>query len=161
MAEKARETPSGAAQLNLGAGNHIWKGAVNHDLTIHRPEIDVAHDLNDMPWPWPDNSFAQISASSVFEHLTIDLVQALDECWRILRPGGKLRVKVPFWKHDNAYADPTHRWHYSLRSFNVFLPSTKLGKELLFYTSRKWRAIKGPLLNDQKSSIIVMLGVSK
>ncbi len=147
--------------LNLGAGNHIWKGAVNHDLRKHRAEIDVAHDLNDVPWPWGDDSFDQIGASSVFEHLIIDLVTALDECWRILRPAGTLRVKVPYWNHDNAYADPTHRWQYSLRAFNVFDPRTKLGKELNFYTDRKWRVVGGPKLNDQRSSIIATLEVRK
>ena len=147
--------------LNLGAGNHIWKGAVNHDLRKHRPEIDIAHDLNVLPWPWPDESFDAIGASSVFEHLQIDLVQALDECWRILRAEGTLRVKVPYWKHDNSYADPTHRWRYSLRSFDVFNPDRKLGKELGFYTARKWSFVKPPRLNDQKSSVIVVLQVRK
>jgi len=147
--------------LNVGAGNHIWNGAVNHDLRKHRPEIDVAHDLNDLLWPWEDGSFDQIGASSVFEHLAIDLVTALDECWRILRPGGTLRVKLPHWKHDNAYADPTHRWRYSLRALNVFDPETKLGTELGFYTERKWSFVAGPKLNDQKSSIIATLGVRK
>jgi len=147
--------------LNLGAGNHIWKGAVNHDLQMHRPEIDVAHDLNVLPWPWEDESFDRIAASSVFEHLTIDLVMALDECWRILRPKGTLRVKVPHWQHDNAYVDPTHRWRYSLRSLDVFVPQTRLGKELDFYTQRKWRFVKPPRLNDRRSSIIATLEVRK
>lgn len=152
---------TGLRILNLGAGNHIWKGAVNHDLHKHRPEIDISHDLNVIPWPWEDGSFDRIAASSVFEHLKIDLVMALDECWRILRPKGTLRVKVPHWQHDNAYADPTHRWRYSLRCFDVFNPQTKLGKELVFYTRRKWAFVKGPRLNDQRSSIIATLRVCK
>ena len=147
--------------LNLGAGNHIWRGAVNTDLTTHRPEIDVAHDLNILPWPWPDSSFDQIGASSIFEHLKIDLVVSMDQCWRILKPGGIIRVKVPYWNHDNAYADPKHRWHFSLRSFDVFDPKTKLGKELSFYTARKWRFSKRPKLNDQRSSMIAILEVRK
>ena len=147
--------------LNLGAGNHIWDGVVNHDLHKHRLEIDVVHDLNSIPWPWKDESYDHIAASSVFEHLTIDLVAALDECWRILRPKGTLRVKVPHWQHDNAYADPTHRWRYSLRCLDVFIPETDLGKELGFYTQHKWTVVKSPSLNDQKSSIIATLRVQK
>jgi len=147
--------------LNLGAGNHIWKGAVNHDLRKHRPEIDVAHDLNIVPWPWEDNSFDLIGASSVFEHLKINLVQTLDECWRILRTEGCLRLKLPYWRHDNAYADPTHRWHFSPRVLDVFIPASKLGTELGFYTERKWRFVKGPRFNDQKSAFIAMMQVRK
>ncbi len=143
--------------LNLGAGNKPLKDAINHDRIKHRPEIKTAHDLNVLPWPWPDSSFDRIIAHSVFEHLDIDLVQALDECWRILRPGGSLQVKVPHWQHDNAYADPTHRWRYSLRSFDVFLPKTALGREHSFYTERKWQLLKGPQLNKAKSSMFVTL----
>lgn len=146
--------------LNLGAGNHIMTGAVNHDLTRHRPEIDVAHDLNIMPWPWADSSFSLVTVSSVFEHLNIDLVKALDECWRILQPEGILRVKLPHWRHDNAYADPTHRWQYSMRSLDVFDPTTKLGKELSFYSERKWR-ILGVKTNKQRSAVIGEMQVWK
>jgi len=149
------------AVLNLGAGNHIAEDAINHDLRKHRPEIDVAHDLNELPWPWADESFDMIFASSVFEHLEIDLVQALDECWRILRPGGRIRVKLPYWGHENAYADPTHRWQYSPHALDVFVPDTRLGTELGFYTQRKWSYIKGPRLNKQRSSIIAVLQVCK
>lgn len=147
--------------LNVGAGNHIHRGAVNHDRLKHRPEIDVVHDLNLLPWPWADNEFDQVCASSVFEHLDIDLVAILNEVWRILRPGGTLRVKVPHWQHDNAYADPTHRWRYSLRSFDCFVPGTKLGDELNFYTPHKWRFVKPPKLNSHKSSLIATLQVCK
>lgn len=144
-------------KLNLGAGNRPEKGMVNHDKIKHRPEIDIAHDLNILPWPWKDKSFDYILARSVFEHLNIDLVTVLDECWRILVPGGTLVVKVPHWQHDNAYADPTHRWRYSLRSFEVFVPASYLGKEHSFYTSRKWEIIEGPWLNKGKSSMFVTL----
>jgi ubiquinone/menaquinone biosynthesis C-methylase UbiE len=147
--------------LNLGAGNHIHDKAINHDRLKHRPEIDVVHDLNVLPWPWKDNSFAQVCASSVFEHLDIDLLTTLNEVWRILRPGGTLRVKVPHWQHDNAYADPTHRRPYSLRSFDAVVPTTKLGQEDMFYTPRKWEYLKPPKLNEQKSSVIATLRVCK
>ncbi len=148
------------AILNLGAGNRIVEGAINHDLTAHRPEIAVVHDLNSVPWPWPDGAFKLIHASSVFEHLEINLVQALDECWRILRPGGQLHLKVPHWQHDNAYADPTHRWRYSMRSLDVFDPDTKLGKELGFYTERKWQILE-VRMNKEKSGVIATLEVRK
>jgi len=56
--------------LNLGCGNkiitpHASRMVVNHDVTKRRVEIDVAHDRNDMPWPWADESFDPICAWSV------------------------------------------------------------------------------------------------
>jgi len=152
---------NGVTKLNLGCGHKGMAGFVNHDRICHANHVDIAYDLNDLPWPWDDESVDFIMASSVFEHLNLDLVQTMDECWRILRPKGQLRVKVPYWQHDNAYADPTHRWCFSLRSFDVFLPKSRLGKELNFYTRRKWRMLKGPNLNNAQSSMIALLEVIK
>lgn len=142
--------------LNLGAGDRIVKGAVNHDVRTHRPEIDIVHDLNLLPWPWPDNAFERIEAWSVFEHLRITLVDVLDECWRILRANGLLHAKLPFWNVDQSWADPTHYWRYSLRSLDLFDPDTKLGKEDGFYTDRKWR-ITRPAEKCSASSFHVAL----
>ena len=147
--------------LNLGAGNRIVKGAVNHDLYMHRKEIIIAHDLNLTPWPWNPQSFDSIIACSVFEHLEIDLVRAMDECWRILRPMCCLQIKLPYWQHDNAYADPTHRWRYSPRALDVFIAETKLGLELSFYTQRKWVFVKKPTMNKFKSGFRATLQVVK
>ncbi len=148
-------------RLNLGAGNRPIGGAVNHDRTKHRPEIDIAHDLNNLPWPWPDRSFDQIIAASVFEHLVPDLVQILGECWRILRPGGQLYMKLPHWQSDISYQDPTHRWRFSLQSFDQFDPDTQRGQEYGFYTPRKWRIVRPAVLNTAGSSIHITLEVRK
>ncbi len=160
--------------LNLGCGNRllqkratqIWADGlredcdvlitefVEHDLRLHRPEVDVAHDLNVLPWPWPDERFRRIEAWAVFEHLQIDLVQAMDECWRILMPGGKLHVKVPYWKHPRAWKDPQHRWRYAKGVFDYFDPRTKYGSSYEAYSPFKWRILdKG--WNDGKRSGLV------
>lgn len=127
--------------LNLGCGDRIIPGAVNHDVRKHRPEIEIIHDLNSLPWPWTDNSFDQIQAISVFEHLDINLLHALDECWRILKPGGQLVVKYPLWDAPTAHDDPTHRWWWSDRALEVFDPDTKYGKDHPYYTDKKWEIL--------------------
>ena len=147
--------------LNLGAGNHLATNAVNHDLIKHRPEIDVAWDLNELPWPWEDGAFDLVLASSVFEHLEIDLLTALNECWRILRPGGQARIKIPYWEHRNAYSDPTHRRPpYDFSVFDAVDPDTKHGKELGYYTERKWKVLKVSS-NKERSAVIGLLEVRK
>jgi len=147
--------------LNLGAGNKILAEAVNHDLHKHRPEIDVAHDLNILPWPWADNSFDQIVASAVFEHLEIDMVVTLNECHRLLRPDGVLWLKLPLWDADRAHDDPTHRWYFTVRSLDQFVPETKRGRQYGFYTPLKWRYVKQPQVNKARTSFSVTLGVIK
>ena len=139
--------------LNVGAGNRIIKGAINHDRVKHRQEIDVAHDLNELPWPWGDETFDKIVALAVFEHLDIDLVASLNECHRILRPGGHLVIKLPLQSGANAYDDPTHRWFFTLRSLDQFCPETQRGKDYSFYTPLKWAFVKRPRANNAKTSL--------
>jgi len=145
--------------LNLGCGNKLLSGdgVVNHDLHKHRPEIDVAHDLNVLPWPWADESFDQIVASAVLEHLDIDLVASLNECWRLLRPGGILGLKLPLWSAEKAHDDPTHRWFFTVRSLDQFCPETRRGKQYGFYTAQKWRYVKKPVVNKAQTSFYVAL----
>lgn len=138
--------------LNIGAGNRILGNATNHDLYKHRPEIDVAWDLNDLPWPWDDESFGHISAIAVLEHLDIDLLTAINECWRILMPDGQLEIKLPYWNHEMAYCDPTHRYVVGLQIFDCFDPDTERGTHYSFYTDRKWH-IERVVLNKEKSAV--------
>jgi len=125
--------------LNLGAGNRVIPGAVNHDLTKHRPEIDTTHDLNVLPWPWPDDYADEIQLVSVAEHLKLTLLETLDECWRILRPGGHLVIKYPVHTGPTIHDDPTHRWFWSAKALDFVDPTTRYGKVSGYYTERKWR----------------------
>jgi SAM-dependent methyltransferase len=46
--------------------------------------------------PYPDDTFDRIIASEVMEHIPDD-EGALDELYRVLRPGGTLAVTIPAW----------------------------------------------------------------
>jgi ubiquinone/menaquinone biosynthesis C-methylase UbiE len=108
-----------------------------------------------------DNSFDQIVARAVLEHLRINLVQSLDECWRIMRPGGQIFIKLPYWNSDISHQDPTHYWFFSLASLDQFDPDTPRGKVYSFYTTRKWKILEPVVLNKAQSSIIAKLQVRK
>ena len=56
-------------------------------------KIDLVCDIVNIPEP--DASFDVVLCSEVFEHLP-DALKALDEFGRLLRPGGKLILTVPF-----------------------------------------------------------------
>jgi len=143
--------------LNIGCGLHPHEKMINHDRTKHHDFVDVAHDLNILPWPFDDNSFDFIQALAVFEHLDIDLVASLNECHRILKPGGRIRLKLPLQDGHNAYDDPTHRWFFTLKSLDQFCPETLRGREYSFYTPHKWKFIKGPKKNKSRSSLYVTM----
>jgi len=85
----------------------------------------------------------------------------MNECWRILRPGGRIYLKLPHWKHNNTYMDPTHYWRYAIETPTIFDPETPYGQAYAFYTERKWKLIKGPALNRARSSIHVTMEVRK
>lgn len=82
------------AFLNVGCGPKYVSGMVNIDGNIFRKKdlwLDVILGL-----PFPDNSIQGIYASHVIEHFNISKVRTfLSECYRVLRPGGVLRLVVP------------------------------------------------------------------
>lgn len=142
--------------LNLGAGNRIVSGALNHDQWKHRPEIDVMWDLDVLPWPWEDNSFDEIQAIAVFEHLSITLIDSLDECWRILKPKGRLVVKYPLWNTPTCHDDPTHHWYWSERVLEVFDPDTKYGADHPYYTDKKWKILSLGIIKERNVKAVLI-----
>lgn len=118
-------------KLNLGCGSDIRKGWVNVDK-VQMDDGVYMYDLNCLPWPWEDCESSYIAAVSVFEHLRLDLVQTLDECWRVLEDGGTLYVKYPLHTSKFIHDDPTHRWYWSKKTFEYFDPRTKYGQEYSF-----------------------------
>ncbi len=143
--------------LNLGCGDRLilappspgsWV-ITNHDRTRHRPDVDVAWDLNRRPWPWGDNSVTLIQAWQVLEHLTLTLGESLDECWRILKPGGRLTVNLPLWRAEASHHDPTHRYWVTTRTLEFFDPDAELGSRFAhIYGHRPWRIIQQSRANE-------------
>ena len=129
-------------KLNLGAGNAIKQGYVNHDIVKHRKEIKSVWNLDETSWPWEDSSVEEILANSVFEHLKLTLIESCNECWRILKPGGMLHLEYPIWTSVNIHHDPTHRWHLSEKAVDYLDPTTTFGKRYGMYTPYKWRILR-------------------
>jgi len=150
--------------LILGAGNTVVDkpDVVNHDLTKHRPEIDVVWDLNVFPWPWKNETFDGIQAWAVLEHLRCERLEIFNEMWRILKPGGRARIKLPAWDSAEAHDDITHYWYVTPNSLNQLDPTTARGKAYSFYTPYKWKIERAKYSNTGHSSIyFVMLKLAK
>jgi predicted SAM-dependent methyltransferase len=72
------------------------------------------------PLPWSDNTVDCVYLGEVLEHFTrTDGVRLLSECFRVVKPGGAVRVRVPdngrFWRNyvrelDQALARPQEEW---------------------------------------------------
>ena len=94
----------GQAVYNLGCGSQQYDGVIGVDRVS---EADIVWDLDVVPWPIADNSADIVTAFHVFEHLK-SLDEAMVEVHRILKPGGRLIVEVPYFRSVGAFQDPTH-----------------------------------------------------
>ena len=88
--------------LELGAGNK--KGSSGWSTIDMKKKCDIFWDLR-KGIPFPDESVSKIYSSHFFEHLTFKEGQIfLDECLRVLIPGGTFSVCVPNARiHIEAY----------------------------------------------------------
>lgn len=132
--------------LNLGAGNRVLVGSkddtvINHDITAHRPEINCVWDLNVLAWPFEDNEFDKIEIISVVEHLRPNLIEVMNELWRILKKSGILVIKYPLYTAETVHDDPTHRWFLSAVSLDYVIPGTRYGEDYSFYSPYKWQLL--------------------
>jgi len=100
-------------KLNLGCGEDTKAGYVNVDFQPH-VKPDIVHDLNALPYPFPDNSFELIEAFHILEHLDRPFL-IMKELHRLLKPGGVLHIKAPHFSRGF-----THTEHKS--GFDVIFP---------------------------------------
>jgi predicted SAM-dependent methyltransferase len=84
-------------QLNLGCGRSKRKECINVD-SCKDVDPDVLWDLNKFPYPFEDNSFDEILAYAILEHLE-DTVAVMEELHRISRPNALLHISVPYWAY--------------------------------------------------------------
>jgi len=106
--------------LDLGCGNKKRKGAVGIDFNS-RTAADVIHDLNAFPYPLDDSSFDEIYLDNALEHLD-DVMRVMEEVHRICKPGGLVKVIVPYFRSIWASIDPTHKHSFTVDSFAYFDP---------------------------------------
>jgi len=90
--------------------------------------------------PMPDNSFDIICSYDVFEHVG-NVERIIWECWRVLKPGGKLYAVFPPFHHPTG---GSHLYGYISRSPfpNVLFPCPTLviaAERLMRLRSQKYR----------------------
>src|SRR4051812_38165212 len=104
--------------LDVGCGINKYPGAIGLDRNPNT-RADVLADLDRFPYPFADNSFREIRAIHVIEHVS-DVIRLMEEFHRLLAPGGRARIVTPHYTDYSSFCDPTHRWHlnsFSLRYF--------------------------------------------
>lgn len=87
-------------RLHLGSSNNFMKGWLNSDLMPHNGFDSNANAyiyLNaTKPFPLEDNTFDYVFSEHMIEHISYpEGGMMLQECYRVLRPGGKIRIATP------------------------------------------------------------------
>ncbi len=93
-------------------GSHDWSDLTTLDMVAdHAP--DVVHDISALPLPFEVDSFDEIHAYEVMEHVgqqgdwRFFFAQWAD-LWRILKPGGIFLGTSPHWSSAWCWGDPGH-----------------------------------------------------
>lgn len=116
--------------LNLGCGTDYQEGYINVDISDkdvygNKIKVDVVHDLNIFPYPFPDNHFLEIKAQAIVEHL-YDRMKVWHELYRIAEKGCVIKVVVPHYSGCVLYDDPTHYQGYSTKTGEMIASMTGL-----------------------------------
>lgn len=135
-------------RLILGAGKHWVKEKGDTFVDIRNfDNVDTIWDLNITPWPFPDSAYDHVSACHLVEHLK-DLISFMDECHRVLTPGGSLYLTTPLAgvNPDLEFSDPTHVRCYRVHTFvNYF---SLEGIQQFGYTDKAWNFFVLRVCND-------------
>jgi len=122
--------------LEIGSGHTSRLGVVTLDFN-QSVEPDILHNLDKIPWPIMDSHFDVVLMFSVIEHVENPL-KVIEECYRILKPNGKIYLLTPHFSATASYTDLSHRWHFSGRSFDYFISGTTLFGDYGFYSQARF-----------------------
>lgn len=97
-------------KINLDIGCGFNKNAGFIGMDKRKVEgVDIVHDAEVFPWPLDDESCAVVAASHLVEHIKPWLqIDFMNECWRVLEPGGILAIATPYATSFGYSQDPTH-----------------------------------------------------
>lgn len=97
-------------RLDIGCGAH--KNApdcVGIDVRP-LPGVDIVHDIEEPPWPLPDDCARVAFMSHVFEHLTPRKVFGfMAELHRVMEHDGQVLISGPYGVEFRFVQDPTHQ----------------------------------------------------
>lgn len=96
-------------RVNLACGQRKDEGWIGVDLA-DVDGVDVVHDLKVYPWPFETDSIDEVVCEHFVEHLyPEEFVDWMNELWRVLKPGARATLEMPYLTSYRAWADPFHR----------------------------------------------------
>jgi SAM-dependent methyltransferase len=130
--------------IQLGGGSDCPRGFINVDI-LDLPQVDVVHDLEVIPWPFPDNCADMLVASHLVEHINPHkggFIKFMDEAWRVMKYGGQFLISTPFAGSYGYFQDPTHINPCNDSTFWYFDPMKNHGSLYNVYKPKPWKVVK-------------------
>lgn len=119
-------------KYDLACGQNKQEGFIGVDY-VKAKGVDIVADLTKFPWKFAkDNSADELFVSHYVEH-TPDLIKFMDECYRILKPGGTMTVLAPYYSSMRCWQDPTHVRAISEATFLYFNKQWRTDNKLDHY----------------------------
>lgn len=123
--------------LHLGCGRQKEAGAYGVDMAADSA-ADLIWDLDQRPWPLPDERFDRVVLTDVLEHVD-NVIGVMEEIYRVTTPGAAVHVQAPFASSHHIWTDPTHRRGFTSRSFKYFDES--FSREHFQYTEARFDVV--------------------
>lgn len=97
-----------------------WEGDCLHTKTE-----DLYRAMNPLHYiapglPFPNDSIESIISHHALEHIRDGFIPLMDECHRVLKPGGIFRIIVPLFPSRTAVEDPDHKRWFMEGTFESF-----------------------------------------
>lgn len=146
--------PVNNIKLEIGCGAHKAEGWIGIDKQPF-PGVDLPWDLENIPWPLPDECAYYIRGIHVMEHICPKKqIAVMNELWRVCQVGRVLELNVPLAGSQADFWNPEHCAHFTMRSWELFDPRFPW---YAFYTPRPWRIEDGYPRVSSEGTIGVML----
>lgn len=117
-------------RLAIGCGHDVRAGWTNLDIAA-LPGVDVVHDLDNLPLPFPDGKFDFVEAIDILEHVR-EFPDVMRELHRIMAPGGRVHIEGPHFTSSTWCTDPTHRRAFAINTFEFFAAGSLHDRDYYF-----------------------------
>lgn len=118
-------------RLDLACGRNKRPGFIGVDIS-QESDADLFHDLEGSDWItkdedykwgykfwWEESSINEINCEHFVEHVR-NLKRFMENVWKILVPGGTMKIVAPYWSHIGADQDFTHVRRINEMTFKYF-----------------------------------------
>jgi len=113
-------------KLDIGCGDKLQEGWYGIDKGFYGsskfPNF-VKRNLEDIPWPLPDNCVIELKASHILEHICPKrIIDIFNEIHRVCKDKAIVKISVPLGGTDAFVQDPTHCCSFNRKTFEYFDP---------------------------------------